>query len=76
MKRIKKWFDNLSKPTKEKIFFIFNYFINAIPLSILFFIVMGLWLVFSVPRYILTYICMVIFLIYFEHYYVWLKENR
>lgn len=74
-KRIKKWYDNLSQSKQEIIISLLNSVFNALPLSILIYLVMGLWYPYTLIRYIFTYICIAIFLPYFEHYYKWLRLN-
>ena len=74
-KLVKKKYDNLDTSIKENILFFFNYFINSVPISIFIYIVMSLRMEHNFIRLILTYICVLIFLIYFEYYYVWLRKD-
>jgi len=75
MKRLKKWYDRLKKPQKERIIFFLNYFINSFPITILVYIVMSLWFGHSLLRCVSTYLSVLVFLIYFEYYYVWLRSK-
>lgn len=72
---IRRRYDNLPKETKENIVFILNYSLNSVFISVFVYLVMSLWLKQSFIRFIGTYICVVIFSIYFEHYYVWLRSK-
>jgi heme/copper-type cytochrome/quinol oxidase subunit 4 len=75
IKSLMVWYDNLSSSKKETILFILNYIFNAIPISLFVYLVMSLWMDYSTLRFLSTYICTTIFLVYFEHYYVWIRSE-
>jgi hypothetical protein len=74
-KYLKKKWDNLDKGKKDKFLFLLNYILNGIPLSVMIYFITSIWLSHSWYRVIGTYISVTVFLIYFEHYYVWLKTD-
>lgn len=74
-KHLKKKWDTLNKQKKERILFILNYCLNAIPLSFFVYILMSLWFPQGYFRFVGTYVCISVFLIYFEYYYVWLRRG-
>jgi len=75
LKKIKKRYDNLNDSVKESVLFILNYILNAIPISLFIYLLMSLKLNHNTLRFLGTYVCTTIFLVYFEHYYVWIRSD-
>jgi uncharacterized membrane-anchored protein YitT (DUF2179 family) len=74
-KSVKAWYEKKDSSSQENILFIFNYVLNSIPISIFIYLLMSLKLNHGMFRFLGTYTCTVIFLVYFEHYYVWIRSE-
>lgn len=72
---LRKKYDRLPKEDRENIVFILNYMLNSVPISVFVYLVMSLWIHHGVLRFLGTYICIIIFSIYFEHYYIWIRSK-
>jgi len=67
---LRKWYDNLDNSNKNILITFFNYSLNAVPVSVLFYFVFSLWYDLN---WFVVYICTIIFLFYGEYYYKWLR---
>ena len=72
---IKGKYEKLNQSTQETILFLLNYIFNAIPISLFIYIIMSLSMNHSILRFFSTYLCTTIFLVYFEHYFVWIRSE-